>query len=910
MSTSAMMEGTGDSFDRALAVFGELCDLPPEEQRERLAKIEEEDAALASEVRELVRGDRDADERLDQGAVEQLSFASAAELRGEIDTFTTETMERLGNHQGSFGRYEIQGELARGGQGAILRVRDELLDRNLAMKIILGQGQAEPTGETPEVETKTLGRFLEEAHVTGKLDHPGIVPVHDLGLDSQGRAYFTMKLVQGKTLMEVFDELAAGKGEWTQTRVLGLLLKVCEALSYAHAKGVIHRDLKPANVMVGRYGEVYVMDWGLAKIPGRADEKDLRVRPELALSTSEVRSERHDHAGEMPDSPLYTMDGDVVGTPAYMSPEQAAGRVSEMGPPSDVYALGAMLYHLIAGHMPYVPPGARLNNYAVWSHVQAGPPGPLEEKAPGAPAELVALCEKAMARQVQDRYADMTALAEDLSAYVEGRVVHAYETGAVAEFRKWVARNKPLAMASAAAVLALVGGLATSSSLYVEAKDKAEEASDNALQAQANELEMREERDRADSNAEEAERQADLARAEAERATQEEATTERVLEFLTGMFEEQDPSQSRGATITVKEVLDRNAARIEQALGDEPEIKARLMQSMGELYLSLGLYREAEPLLEGALSSQRAVLGDDHPDTLDSMNHLAQLYLHQGRYAEAEPLVVQAFEKHNAVLGEDHPDTLGSLNNLAALYRRQGRYEEAEPLWLQALEKRRAVLGEDHPDTLRSLNNLGRLYTDQGRHAEAEPLLVQALEKRRAVLGEDHPDTLGSLTSLAVLYERQGRYAEAEPLYVQAPEKQPAALGEHHPDTLISLNNPSKLYRDWLSSRREALGESHLDTLTTQSNLGVVLWTGGFHGEAEPLLLECLAKRTEVLGEDHPDTLASLYHVARLHESLQRWEEAELAAGTLLELTPEDAEEYAEREQLLQRVLEALGDGE
>jgi len=165
-------------------------------------------------------------------------------------------------------------------------------------------------------------------------------------------------------------------------------------MAYAHDKNVIHRDLKPANVMVGKFGEVYVMDWGLAKILGREDGRDLRVQPEGSRTTTELRSDRGDRALETPDSPIVTMDGDVVGTPAYMSPEQAQGRVGEMGPASDVYAVGAMLFHLLGGHMPYVPPGVAANNYAVWRSVQEGPPKALHEVAPQVPAELVAICEK------------------------------------------------------------------------------------------------------------------------------------------------------------------------------------------------------------------------------------------------------------------------------------------------------------------------------------------------------------------------------------------------------------------------------------------------------------------------------------------------------------------------------------
>jgi hypothetical protein len=274
-----------------------------------------------------------------------------------------------------------------------------------------------------------------------------------------------MKLVKGRTLKHIFDLVAEGKEGWTQTKALGVLLKVCEAMAYAHDKGVIHRDLKPGNIMVGKFGEVHVMDWGLARILDKKDEKDIRIREEVSATSSSLRTEREQHRGETPESPLYTMDGDVVGTPAYMPPEQAAGKVGEVGPHSDVYAMGAMLYHLIAGHMPYVPRDARLNNYAIWGLVQHGPPPSIAQLSPDTPAELVAICDKAMARDWTQRYRDMSELAADLSAYLERRVVRAYETGTWAETKKWVERNKGMAASLAATALALVVGLIVSVSL-------------------------------------------------------------------------------------------------------------------------------------------------------------------------------------------------------------------------------------------------------------------------------------------------------------------------------------------------------------------------------------------------------------------------------------------------------------
>ncbi len=323
-------------------------------------------------------------------------------------------------------RYAIEDELGRGGMGVVFRVFDGALKRRLAMKVIRPGGRRD--------------RFLEEARITGNLVHPGIVPIHELHADRDGNAAYTMPLVEGHTLEEVFAFVERGEEGWTRTRALGVLLRVCEAMAYAHAQGVIHRDLKPSNVMVGRFGETYVMDWGLARVVGEADPKDIRLRPYAD--------------DEETGAPLVTMDGDVVGTPAYMPPEQAAGRVEEVGPQSDVYGIGATLYHLLSLKRPF---GADPTSTPreVLDAVIAGPPPPLRD----APAELVAICERAMARDGARRYASMEELAGDLRAYLEGRVVSAYESGGWAELRKWIQRNRGLAAAIAAVVVVTVIGL-------------------------------------------------------------------------------------------------------------------------------------------------------------------------------------------------------------------------------------------------------------------------------------------------------------------------------------------------------------------------------------------------------------------------------------------------------------------
>ena len=430
---------------------------------------------------------------------------------------SSELLRRLRTHAPKNSRYKLQGEIGRGGMGAVIRVWDEDLRRTLAMKVVLGKEDRASRGATPPVDSKTLGRFLEEAQITGQLDHPGIVPVHELGLGADGQVYFTMRLVKGEDLRTIFQHVESGHEGWSPTRALTVMLKVCEAMAYAHAKGVIHRDLKPANIMVGKYGEVYVMDWGLARVAGAKDLHDVRLKEQPPSPTSQsVRTERREERDDTPDSPLVTMDGDVMGTPAYMPPEQARGELAKLGPHSDVYAVGAMLYHLLLVkhiEMPYVPKGARVSQHRVLMSVLEEAPKEIAAYDKNVPAPLVAIVEKAMQRELGRRYKDMEELAADLRAYVEGRVVKAYETGTWAETKQWVRRNKPLAASIAAGVLVLLVGIGL---VYRESA----RANENATLAEQRATEAEQERNRASDQARIADEQRELADAEREKTAQ------------------------------------------------------------------------------------------------------------------------------------------------------------------------------------------------------------------------------------------------------------------------------------------------------------------------------------------------------------------------------------------------------
>jgi serine/threonine protein kinase/formylglycine-generating enzyme required for sulfatase activity len=385
-------------------------------------------------------------------------------LLGSPSDFESAVLERLRERGRAPKRYSIRQEIGRGGMGRVLSARDDDLRRDVAMKVMREDLCGGP--ESSSLRSLRLARFLEEAQVTGQLDHPGIVPVHELGVDEQGRVYFTMKLVRGEDLGRVIEHARAGRDGWTETRIMGVLLRVCEAMAYAHSKGVIHRDLKPSNIRVGRYGAVYVMDWGLARVNGRSDERDLRVRELAPSAASEpVVSERALHA--QGESPLHTMDGTPIGTPMFMSPEQALGELHRLGSTTDVYGVGAILYTVLTGQMPYLDPQQPLDGLAIVRKIRAGAPRSVFALAPNAAPELAAICEKAMRRDPNERYANMEELAEELRAYLEQRVVRAHRTGPWRELVLWSRRNRAVAVsltALAAAILAGAVGIAYSES--------------------------------------------------------------------------------------------------------------------------------------------------------------------------------------------------------------------------------------------------------------------------------------------------------------------------------------------------------------------------------------------------------------------------------------------------------------
>ena len=382
------------------------------------------------------------------------------------------------------GRYAIKREFARGGMGRILVAVDTAVGREVALKEVLGPHEGS-SGARSDPNPQAVERFVREAKVTGQLEHPNIVPVYEICRRDDGSIFYTMKLVRGRSLAEKLAEIRHSGRPDTDKRSMRLqliesFLAVCHAIAYAHSRGVIHRDLKPQNIMLGSFGETVVLDWGLARVGNEESTAGpARVSPSL------VRNGRDSH----------TVDGTVIGTPAYMPPEQARGQLELVDEKSDVYSLGAILYELLSGRPPFEGMGAD----SILEKVVNGRPEPLAQASPGAPPDLVRLCERAMERERSVRLPSAEALAREVQAFRDGRNLSVYDYSSLELARRFVARNRAATLVSALAAMALVAVISFSIYNVARERDAARDAlaRADAEQAEREALQARQKRERA-----------------------------------------------------------------------------------------------------------------------------------------------------------------------------------------------------------------------------------------------------------------------------------------------------------------------------------------------------------------------------------------------------------------------------
>jgi len=747
-------------------------------------------------------------------ASDDSTFSSEPTIDGPQNTAAAAIMaahlsEGPGSNIGPFKVLQLIGE---GGFGSVFLAQQERpVQRRVALKIIkLGM-------DTRQV----VARFEQERQALAMMDHPNIARVLDAGATATGRPYFVMELVKGDPVVEYCD-----KHNLSIRERLELFAQVCTAVQHAHTKGIIHRDLKPSNILVSMQDgapSAKVIDFGIAK------------------ATS----------AQLTDKTIFTEQRQLIGTPEYMSPEQAEGSM-DIDTRTDVYSLGVLLYELLTGTTPFTTKELRSVAQVEIQRIirEVDPPIPstrisrnsdtivsvaakrqMEPRRLGTAirGELDWIVMKAMEKDRQRRYETANGLAADIRRYLAGEAVVAAPASVSYRVRKFVKRHRVMVIAGSVVGAALVlGVVGTSVGLW--------EANRQRGLAEAN---------------------AALAKEEASRATNAEsvaqsrlAESEATVTFLDEMLGAADPS-AQGKDISVRAVLDGASKSIGQKFADRPLIAARLHGTIGRTYTSLGAYEPAESHLREQVRIRREKLGPDHEDTCRAVNDLGVFLTKNGKSADAESLLKPALADHTRLFGRKHAITLQTIDALATLYVEQMRSAEAEPLLREVMEIRRETLGTQNTETVSSMNSLATLYGDTERFDEAEKLFAEAAAIQEKISGRDHPLTLEVRSNFAWL-----EYWSA----MQEREKRPDKYKER-------IARSRALNEEVLEAKRRVLGEEHQSTLATMSNLASVYTELGMLDEAEALSRKDLEIVTRMLGENHPDTIVSL---ANLGAKLRR----------------------------------------
>jgi serine/threonine protein kinase/Tfp pilus assembly protein PilF len=640
-------------------------------------------------------GDGSLDETRREGSPDQ-----QAASRKSLEAKGSQSAQLLSN------RYRIGEFIAAGGMGEVHRAVDVIFDREVAVKRLL---------PTYRGDADAGGRFRREAAMTARLQHPGIPPMHDLGTLTNGDPFLAMKLISGKTLAQLLKERKDPSEDIP--RLLSIFEQVCRAVGYAHAKGVIHRDLKPANVMVGEFGEVQVMDWGLAKEVGGAET--LRATPSEALTDPQQR----------------TMDGAIMGTLAYMAPEQARGEISTLDARADVFALGAILLQILTGHGLYDGKNRIEILVEVLEDAKQGKFDPAIErlKASGIDADLVEITTTCLAFDRSQRPSDGNQIADAIAAHaarVEERLRKTESDRVAAEAR----RRVTLYAATTVAGVLLLGIIGTGYGLW-----HAEQKRLEAVKAETKAAEKRREAERlAEEKSALAEQNASLfkdARTEADKAV-------KLSRFLIETFQASDPlgqggasffiPRGNGGTMRAREILDNGAKRVQTdpELREYPLAKAAVMDAIGDVYRQLALFEEAEPLLSEALRIRRELLPDDHIDLSTSCHNMAWYYHERGNFPASEPLYREALAIRRKIPGEQGRILVAySLHNLGWMLANANRIEDAVPLFEESMAIREKAFDSPHREIAFGRAAMAFCRVEQSRYAEAIPLMTAAVEE-------------------------------------------------------------------------------------------------------------------------------------------------------------------------------------
>jgi len=763
------------------------------------------------------------------------------------------------------GDFRVVRMIGAGGMGVVYEAEQQHPKRPVALKVIRGDRCLDDTA---------VKLFQREAQVLARLKHPAIAAIYESGRTEDGEHFFAMELVRGQTLADwLAGRPADQKLSSTELDLrLRVFRRICEGVAYAHQRGVVHRDLKPSNILIFE-------DESSGSAQGAAGAPGVKI-----LDFGLARITDTDVAA----TTLVTDAGTIRGTLSYMSPEQIRGNPDEIDMRTDIYSLGVVLYQLFTGDLPYDVIGKPMHEISRMiceespkSLISAWKGGSRPDR------DIETITFKALEKSATRRYQSVTALEEDIDRFLKNQPILARPASAAYQLRKMVQRHKVPFFSAAAILLLLAGSVIT-------------------LSIQANTIAH--ERDRANHEARNA-----LA----------------VTEFLVQLFAVADPAEARDRDITARELLDRGVGQMSDELEQQPEVRAMLSSVLGRVYLSLGLFDQAAPLLEEALvlqgelygketagsaeaaenlavlymetgdfekaeprlnevlALQRRLHGDRSSEVAESLYHVAVLHLHRGEFQAAIPLFEEALATERELSGGPNEATASIINDLAYSASKLGRDDEAERLNREALAQRREILGDDHPSVAQSLNNLGQSLARRGDYEEAEQMIREAVALNRKIYGEHHPELNATLSSFASVLRDSGKLVEAEQVLREIIEGDRTTFGDNHPvvagdltmlaTVLERLGEPDaaeSYYREALDIQRKVFTEDSWQIATTKNLLASSLISQGRHQEAEPLLVESFRIISDTFGEDHPRTGAARRRVVTNYEA---WGKPELA---------------------------------
>ncbi len=711
----------------------------------------------------------------------------------------------------SIGAYRILGILGVGGMGAVYEAEQDNPLRKVALKVI-----------RPELVSPDLvKRFNRESDVLGRLEHPGIARIYEAGT-AEGphgpQPFFAMELVKGDDL-----DTYARLHKLTVSQRLGLFIRICEAVHYAHQQGVIHRDLKPANILVDATGQPKILDFGVARL----NDPELKVTRQTTV-------------------------GQVVGTLQYMSPEQVNADPLDLDTRSDVYSLGVILYELLAERLPYDISRHMLHEAAMV--ILQVDPAPLSSVDRNLRGDVETIVSKALEKEKNRRYSSADELASDIRRFLNHEPISARPASAMYQLRKFAARNRALVGGLTLAMIILVIGTVVSLWQAVRAtqaeklaESRRAEAVTSGTMAEQGRAEAAASLLAADSARADAQREKVQAIASAEQARREVAKAKAVNAFLQDMLGSADPSRARGQELTMGELLDQAAITARDSSGRrQPEVQAAVNATIGRTYFSLGRYEQARPLLDSAYAIRTRVLGASSLDLAQSATDRAELATQVGEYQLAEKRLTEALAIERRQLAPNDDRIAADLSSLARIRYSVGDNAAAERLYRQALALAISRHGKTGTVVASHQRALGAFLSFLSRTAEADTLLKSSMAMMRLAFGTNHPQ----LVTGAI------------------------ALGDNN---LTAANFPAaeQNFQEGLTIAHTIFGQEHPTVADLIARLGSVKADEHRYEEAEPLLREALAMRIRLLGEQHPDVQLVRTELGRLLERQQRFDSAD-----------------------------------